>query len=203
MMLFETLLAITQNVCNYALSLDPHTQAALAPLNERCIKVRVEKLNKTFYVQITAQKIFLSEHASHTVDLSIHAKPKDLWQLSQQNHAPNQHIEMHGNMHVAQQLGKVMHDFKPDWEEALSQTVGDVAGVAIAQTLQKIHAYTKSVANALLQNSADYLTDEDKMIAAKASIDTFVKKVESTRTRCDRLWVRVHLQKQRIESCEE
>ncbi len=202
-LLLETLLTMGQNVLNYALSLDPHTQNELSQLQNRCIAVHILSLEKTIYLQIDAQKIFLSLRAPQTVDVTISASPKNLWQLSQKTPTPQHHVHMQGNMHIAQQLSRILNDFHPDWEEALSHTFGDVAGHALAETLRKAHAYAKQTAHAILHQSADYIIDENPMIAAKASIDQFVDEVSQVRTKCDRLLVRVHLCQQRLDTCAQ
>jgi ubiquinone biosynthesis accessory factor UbiJ len=190
---FETLLALAQNAVNDALALDPVTKKSLSQLQNRFIAIHIENLSAPLYIHIHQEQIFFSLRAPQTLDLTLRAKAKDLWHLSQKNQTPSQHIEIQGNMHIAQQLGKMMHDFDPDWEEMLTQKMGDVPGHALAQTLRHAHAYGKQLGLSIMQNSADYMVDEQPMIAAKSSIDTFIHDVDSVRTRCDRLATRVHL----------
>jgi ubiquinone biosynthesis protein UbiJ len=197
-LLLETLLTLGQNVVNYALSLDPHTQNALSELQNRCIAIHVLSLEKTIYLHIDAHKMFLSLRAPKAVDVTIQASPKNLWHLSQKTPTPHQQVQMQGNMHVAQKLSHILHDFAPDWEEALAHTLGDVAGHALAQTIRHAHAYVKQTAAHILQQSADYVVDENSMIAAKPSVDYFIDEVDKVRTQCDRLLVRVHLCQQRV-----
>ncbi len=197
-LLLETILTMSQNVVNYALSLDPHTQKALTELRNRSIALHVLSLEKTIYLHIDAQNIFFSLRAPKTVDVTITASGKSLWHLSQKTATPNQQVQMHGNMHVAQKLSHILHDFHPDWEEALAHTLGDVAGHALAQTLRSAHEYVKQTAADILKQGAAYVVNEDPMIAAKPSIDYFIEEVDKVRNKCDRLAVRVHLCQQRI-----
>jgi ubiquinone biosynthesis protein UbiJ len=199
-LLLETLLTMGQNVVNYALSLDPHTQNALAELQNRCIALHILSLENTIYLHIDAQHIFLSLRAPKTIDVTITASGKSLWHLSQKTATPNQEVQMQGNMHVAQKLSHILHDFQPDWEEALTHTLGDVAGHALAQTLRNAHEYVKQTAAHILKQSAAYVVDEDPMIAAKPSIDHFIAEVDKVRTKSDRLLVRVRLCEQRVNT---
>lgn len=199
-LLFETFLVMGQNVLNHALSLDPHTQQQLTQLQNRCIAVHITSLAKTIYLHIDAQQIFLSLHAPKTVDVFIASSVKNLWQLSQKTPTPQQEVKMQGNMHVAQQFSHILSAFHPDWEEALTHTLGDVAGHALAQSIRHAHAYAKQTAAYILRQSADYIVDEDAMIAAKPSIEQFIDEVDFVRTKCDRLLVRARLCQQRVET---
>ncbi len=199
-LLLETLLTMSQNVVNYALSLDPHTQNALIELQNRCIALHVLSLEKTIYLHIDVQHIFLSVRAPKAVDVTITASGKSLWHLSQKTATPNQEVQMQGNMHVAQKLSHILHGFQPDWEEALTHTLGDVAGHALAQTMRHAHEYVKQTAAYILKQGAAYVVDEDPMVAAKPSIEQFINEVDKVRTQCDRLLVRMRLCEQRVNS---
>ncbi|MFA6036592.1 MAG: SCP2 sterol-binding domain-containing protein [Legionellales bacterium] len=197
-LLLETLLATGQNVVNYALSLDPHTQNALTELQDRCIAIHILSLDKTIYLHVDTQQLFFNLRAPKNVDVSISASSKSLFQLSKRTPTPDQHVQMQGNMHVAQKISHILQDFHPDWEEALAHTVGDVTGHALAQTLRHTHEYLKQTAAYVLRQGADYVVDEDPMIAAKSSIDNFIEEVDKVRTKCDRLLVRARLCEQRV-----
>lgn len=197
-LLLETVLIAGQNVVNYALSLDPHTQNALTELQNRCIALHITSLDKTIYLHVDTQQIFLSLRAPKNVDVSISASGKSLFHLSKKTPTPDQHVQMQGNMHVAQKISHILQDFHPDWEEALTHTVGDVTGHALAQTLRNTHEYLKQAATYILRQSADYVVDEDAIIAAKPSIDNFIEEVDKVRTKCDRLLVRARLCEQRV-----
>ncbi|MGA2655015.1 MAG: SCP2 sterol-binding domain-containing protein [Gammaproteobacteria bacterium] len=197
-LLLETLLATSQGVVNYTLSLDPHTQKALSELQNRCIALNIISLEQIIYLHIDAQQIFLSLRAPKDVDVTITASTKSLWNLSQKTPTPDQELQMQGNMQVAQKLSHILHDFHPDWEEALTHNLGDVAGQALSQTLRQAHEYTKQMAEYILKQGAAYVVDEDPMIAAKASIDKFIDEVNGLRNKCERLLVRARLCQQRI-----
>lgn len=194
-LLLETLLALGQNTFNYALSLDSITQQSLQELQNRCIAVHIKTLENTIYLLIDNQAIYLSLRPPKALDLTISASIKNLWHLSQKNQTPHQHVDMQGNMHVAQKLSQIIQDFQPDWEEALTHTLGDVAGHALAKTIVQVHAYAKQIAADILRQSADYVVDETPIIAAKASIDHFISQVTELRSQCDRFEARVNLLK--------
>lgn len=197
-LLLETLLSAGQNVVNYALSLDPYTQNALTELQNRCVAVHISSLDKIIYLHIDAQQAFFSLRAPQNVDVTISASSKSLFNLSKKTPTPSQHVQMQGNMHVAQKLSHILQDFHPDWEEALAHTLGDVAGHAFAQTLRHSLDYMKQTGLYILRQGASFVVDEDPMIAAKSSIDKFIDDVDQVRTKCDRLLVRAHLCQQRV-----
>ncbi len=197
-LLLETLLANAERVLNVALSLDEQTQQALSELNHKNIALSLPTLSETLYFQIEHQTVFLSLRPPKTVDLKIHAPLKDLWSLAQKVQTPTQQVQISGNMHLAQRLGQIIQGFSPDWEEAVTDVLGDVAGHALAQLLRRAQRYAQTIAQALLQNSADYLVDEQMLIAPKASIAKFSDNVAHLRTQCDRLAVRINLLKLRV-----
>ncbi len=198
-LLLETLLNLGQNALNTALSRDAHTQHALNELQDCCIAMHILSLDKTIYLHIDMQKIFLSLRAPKSIDVSIRASAKNLWQMSNATPTPQQHVEIHGNIHVAQKLSQIFSGFQPDWEEALTHTLGDLVGHALAEVISHAHQYAKQMAQDILRQSRDYLVDEMPVVAAKPSIDAFITEVNQLRTQSDRIAARARLCQQRLE----
>jgi ubiquinone biosynthesis protein len=92
---------------------------------------------------------------------------------------------------VARTLEKIAREFRPDFEEAFARTFGDVAGVALARAFSGAFAFARESAQALAQDTAEFLREESRDLIAPAEIDTFLDDVDALRESAERLEARI------------
>ena len=77
------------------------------------------------------------------------------------------------------------------FDEAFARVFGDVAGFQIARGVRKALAGVRDGAKAFARDTADYLSEEGRVIVPKAEVDVFLDDVDALRERADRLDARV------------
>ena len=187
--------ALLETALNRALGLDPQAQAALAALEGRRIGVQLRGANLALAVAVHDGRLAVGPHWEQPADLNLHASPASLFAFAlrrgDDSPLPPGKVEISGDAELARRLEKLLRDFRPDVEEAFAKTFGDVLGVPLARAFLGAVAWTRDTAQALAQDSAEYLREESRDLIAPAEMEQFLDAVDGVRERADRLDARV------------
>lgn len=187
--------ALLEVALNRALALDAHTQDAVASLEGRHIGVELRSTNLALAISVRGGKLAVGPHWQQAADLNLHASPASLlaFALRRGEDSPSApgKVDISGDAELARRVEKLLRDFSPDIEEAFAQTFGDVLGVPIARTFQRMFTWTRETAQALAQDGAEYLREESRDLVAPAEMERFLDEVDALRERADRLDARV------------
>ena len=180
---------------NRALTLDPPSRDAVAALEGRSIGVQLRGANLALAITVHDGKLAIGPHWQAPADLNLQASPASLLAFAlrrgEDSPLPPGKVDISGDAELARRMEKLLRGFSPDIEEAFTQTFGDVLGVPIARTFQRLFTWTRDTAQALAQDSADYLREESRDLIAPAQIEQFLDDVDALRERADRLDARV------------
>ena len=187
--------ALLEVALNRALALDAHTQQSLAGLEGRRIGVQLRGANLALAIRVRDGKLAVGPHWEQPADLNVHASPASLLAFAlrrgDDSSLPPGKVDISGDAELARRLEKLLRDFQPDVEEAFAKTFGDVLGVPLARAVQRAFAWTRDTAQALAQDSAEYLREESRDLVAPAEMEQFLDDVDGVRERADRLDARV------------
>lgn len=186
---------LLEGVLNRALALDPEIGAALAPLEGRRIGVELRGMNLALAMAVRDGKLRVGPHWESASDLNVRAAPASLLAFAlrrgEDTPLPPGKVEISGDAQLARTLEKIARDFRPDFEEAFARTFGDVAGVALARALGRAFATARESAQALVQDTAEFLREESRDLVAPAEMETFLDDVDALRERAERLEARI------------
>ena len=187
---------------NRALTLDAHTQSAIAALEGQCVGVELRGANIALTISVRDGRLVVGPHWEKPADLNLRASPASLVSFalrrSTDSPLPPGKVDISGDAELARRMEKLMRDFQPDIEEAFAKTFGDVLGVPLGRALQRAFAWTRNSARALAQDSAEFLREESRDLVAPAEMEQFLDDVDATRERTDRLDARVQRLAQRV-----
>lgn len=193
--LLATLGRLLEAALNRALALDAHTQQSMATLEGRRIGVELRSANLALAIGVRDGRLAVGPHWEQPADLNLHASPASLLAFAlrrgDDSPLPPGKVDISGDAELARRLEKLLRDFRPDIEEAFAQTFGDVLGVPLARAFQRAFAWTRDTAQALAQDSAEYLREESRDLIAPAEMEQFLDDVDRVRERTDRLDARV------------
>jgi ubiquinone biosynthesis protein UbiJ len=99
-------------------------------------------------------------------------------------------VDVSGDADLARRLERIARKFEPDFDEAFARVFGDVAGFQIARGVRSALATLRG-AKAFARDTAEYLSEEGRVIVPKAEVDVFLDDVDALRERTDRLDARV------------
>jgi ubiquinone biosynthesis protein UbiJ len=187
--------AMLEAALNRVLALDAHTQSAIAALEGRRIGVELRGANLALTIAVREGRLVVGPHGETPVDLNLHASPASLLAFAMRRGEdallPPGKVDISGDAELARRMEKLLRGFSPDIEEAFTQTFGDVLGVPIARTFQRMFTWSSETAQALAQDSAEYLREESRDLIAPAEMEQFLDAVDTLRERVDRLDARV------------
>lgn len=105
--------------------------------------------------------------------------------------AAGRQVKMEGETELAMVLAKVLQNMTWEYEEDLSQIVGDVAASKIAEFGRKAIEEVKSQSVNMAEMLAEYWQEEKPLLAKKRHVEQFVKEVDVLRDDVERLAKRI------------
>ncbi len=186
---------LLESALNRALALDPAAQARIAALEDRRIGVELRGIGLALAISVSDGRLRVGPHWEQSSDLNLRAAPASLlaFALRRGDDAPLPpgKVEISGDADLARRLEKLFRGFQPDIEEAFAKTFGDVLGVPLARGLHRALTWSRESAQALAQNSAEFLREETRDLIAPTEMEQFLDEVDALRERSDRLNARV------------
>ncbi|MGB1310965.1 MAG: ubiquinone biosynthesis accessory factor UbiJ, partial [Leucothrix sp.] len=132
-----------------------------------------------------------------TADATISGSLGGLIRLSQSDDSASamleSDVEISGDMRVAEGFSRLLANASIDWEELLSKVVGDMAAYQVGSSVRKGNEWVAETVEAMKLNTAEYLSEESRMVPAKAEVAGFMEAVDELQMAADRLDARVTL----------
>jgi len=178
------------------LALDPDTQDALRRLDGRRISLSVQAPPLALELTVVAGglKVGPARHEPEP-DLAVQATLGGLLAqlpfLRAASAATPGRVRLSGDAELARELQQLAQRFDPDWEQPFAEVFGEVLGVQIARALRETLRAGLRHAKTLVRDSAEYLTEESRVVASKVELETFHDGVDSVRERLDRVSARI------------
>ncbi len=185
-----------EKAINYVLLLDEETRIALVKYAGSLIAIELNNTRKTIYINITNSGIELGEPASAVPDVTIRGTPSQLFAylMALQRGEPGKFgtIEIVGNIALAQKILGIAKDIDPDWEEKLSECVGDSIAHSTGNVLSKTLQLFSHAGDTLRANISEYLRYESDFIPDHTEINEFNSAVDVLRNDVERLKQRIN-----------
>ncbi len=193
---------LLENALNRYLALDPESISRIALLRDKIVTIELLGLPLSMQMHFLTNKIQLHWDAFLPPDLIIKGTPLNLLHMSL---APEQRrrffaedIVVSGNMELAQQVLNIFDDLEIDWEEALSQWMGDVPAHKTSFLLRELKTWGQHVRQALRQNTDEYVHEEIRLVPPTEELQQFLANVDELCMDVDRLQARVERVQQLI-----
>lgn len=174
---------------------DPTTLERLGELDGKVIALDFESTDVTFYMFPTPAGIRLCHEWDGDVDVHMKGTPAELIKMGMAARSPvtpgKINIKIEGDLHVGQEFKKILDDMQIDWEELLSQHIGDIAAYHASSFLRGLHKRVGEAVKTVANNSSEYLRYEAGLLPADWRVDEFVDGVDKIREDVDRMAMRV------------
>lgn len=184
-------------------ALDPEFVAGLGALEGRRLELVLSAPPVALAATVRGGRFVIGPVEAETAsDLTVRASPGALLaQLLPANPsaaAPAGRINISGDAELARRLQQLVQRFDPDVEEAFSRVFGDVAGVQIARALKRGLDWSKRSAGGFALDAAEFLTEENHSLVAKAELAAFNDDVDALRDDVDRFERRAQRLRDRV-----
>ena len=189
-----------ESVLNRAIDLDPDTRARLDALDGRAVTLDLAgssagRMAPALRIVVGAGRLQVGPAFEGDSALRVSATPGSLIGLAlargRDGGLPPGRVSIAGDAELARRLEQLASRFAPDIDAAFARAFGDVAGFRIARAFRGAFAWSRTSAQSLARDTAEFLTEEGRDAVARAELDTFLDDVDALRERADRFAARV------------
>ena len=191
MSLPEVFIATLENAFNQYLSLDPEALPRFESMEGKVIGIEILGLNESVYLFPGADGIMVMSDFDGEADATISGSPVALAKLGVAVDAASimfsGEVKISGDTRLGNQFKKILSQLNIDWEEQLSNIVGDVAAHQVGNAVRSFSKWFKRSKQSLELDVGEYLQEESRLIPTNAELNKFIKDVDVLREGVDRL----------------
>lgn len=185
----DLLLSGLQQGINRLLVLDPDSRAAMAELGGKTIAIEVTRPAWQVFVVPGEQGIALTRERPKQVDVAISGRPDALlgMVLGSQNARSQGHVEIRGDIHLAQRLQQILKSLDVDWEEWIAGYTGDMVAHRLGHLGRELRRHLDAAGRSLALQFSEYLHYEQRLLPLRDEIDQFIEEVDGLRDDVERM----------------
>lgn len=188
-------LSTLETAINHCLQLDPDALQRVRSLTGKVIGIELLGLNLKFYLLPDSVGLQLRGEHPGDVDVWLRGAPLSMVRMGlggdQQKALFSGDVEIVGDTETGQRVRDIMDDLDLDWEEPLSQLVGDVVGHKIGNVVRGMADWATQARNTVEQDVSEYLLEESRLLPHREEIGPFLEAVDTLRADVDRIEARV------------
>ncbi len=177
---------------NQALSHDCHAPVTLQKLEDACIQIEIENYN--IFILFDMGELLLSTECPETPNTIIQGPISAFVTLAlfkNPREAANQGLRIEGDTAIAEALQNLFFSLNIDWEQWLSNYLGDTVAYQLTDGLSAARNKTQGLLSAASEKTRDYLQSEGKYMPTPTETSTFLNDVDKLRASIDRLEARI------------
>lgn len=178
-----------QAIINKALSLDPFAHQYLTLLNGKKFTILCMDIPKPIYFMFENNKILFSSSPPEHIDVNISSDYTGFLKYAINKNITN--IKITGDMETAKILQRLYLNLDIDWEEELSNFMGDILAHQTMKKLRQLRAYTNEATTSLTAMITEYLQEETVLLPTRYEVNNFLEEIDDLRLRADRLEARI------------
>jgi len=187
----KILLDGAEKMVNKLLSLDEETLDALAILEGNVVEIDVLNTGIRLFILPSARGLTLMSTYEDKADVSIKGTAAALLGMITAEKVGAGDVEIIGNVGMAHKLQSILKKVDVDWEEYLSQIIGDIAAHKVGNLLRGMSQFAKASARTIGLDISEYLRYEKEALLDKSELDEFNHAVDKIRNDVERLQKRV------------
>lgn len=189
--LLQAATASIETIANKALMYDPATKKQVAAINDiLCIDITAP-LRVTLYIRGQDQGVAVLSYCEQPPTATLTGSTTAFATLLQNPQAfANSGITLTGSPGLLQRWQTIIAALEIDWEDAISQVLGDIAGPIASQGIKKTAQWWQSQAKEQQRLLAEYVTEELKWVPSTNEMDCLTHHIAELRLQMDRISAR-------------
>lgn len=181
---------------NRYLDCDPESARQLASIEHKIITIHLRELEKSMTLQVEELRLQACQPddvpADVTINISLKVLPDFFLGVDQTQLMKSGGIEINGDAHIASVLQNTFKAIEIEWEEILSNYVGDTVAHQVGLGVRKITELLAEKKATVQLDVRDYLQDNAQVVPTREEVDEFINEVDKVRAHIDRLEARVN-----------
>lgn len=162
----------------------------LQPFAGKSIQINIAPITSSLIILENGSLAMSGE--TNIADATITIPPSLLLRLIAKDESAKQHIHIAGDTHLATELAKVFTHMRWDYEDDLSNLIGDVAALKVGQFGRKTVQSVKDTSINLAEMLSEYWQEELHLVAKKRHVDEFNSQVDTLRADVERFEKRLN-----------
>lgn len=199
-MLLDALTLPLEAAFNTWLALDEKTygqaRQRLQALQGKLIHLRISNPGFDLYLLPTAEQVRISASYEALPDVSIQGSALAFMRLTQAEDSGKAMLEngikLEGDLGLGTEFSNILREIEVDWEELLSQAVGDTIAHQAGQMARNTQGWLDQSAQAMRLNTQEYLQEEARLLPAAAELNYYYDQIDQLRMDTDRLEARLN-----------
>lgn len=187
--------AVAEKVLAKLIAMDPDAESRLARLRGKQLSFRLKEWPTTLVISASTDGILFNQH-DEPVDCAIQTNIASLRLLREPSQLTKlikaDVLQIDGDIQVAQQYSHFFEQLSPDWQQTLSNYVGDSTAHKIAIGLQQALQYFNEKRTTLSQMSTELAQDELKLTPCSVEMAQFSDDVSQLAAKVDVLQQKLH-----------
>ena len=190
----QALLSIAEPMLNHVLQYDSDASNKLKKLNNKSLSVELTDLSVNLTVKVFDNKVFVSGQ-SESADCVIKTSLDGLQKLSDAAQITAMirqgQLDLEGDLHVAQGFSGLLMDNDIDWQEWLSEYLGDAMTFKLSQAIKKQKTHWARKKRDLDYTAQSALVDELRVTPDRIEVERFVADVDQLNAQTERLTLEI------------
>ena len=174
--------AFIETSINKLQQLDSSATMKRKQLDNQIIGVTLQELNKPLYFVISNQQIDILSQFEGICDCFIRVSLTAIPDLKNNNQVTKLiktgQLDVEGDIQIAQQFALLLTEMEIDWEEHLSQKVGDVIAHKFCYFVKALHKEHKKQFSVLEKHTANLMTHELNIAPGPLEVAHFCDQIE-------------------------
>lgn len=180
---------------NRALRLDPESEEQFTALSGKVIAIELQGMDLTFYLMPSIDGVQLANDYDGEANTTIRGGVFSLLHTAMtedRSRVLEGAVRIEGDVALGQKVQKILRNLDLDWEEPLSNVVGDVAAHEIGRVASQTFGFFSQVAQNFLRDTGEYLVEEHRDLPSKFEVEEFFSGVDEARSDVDRIEARIN-----------
>jgi ubiquinone biosynthesis accessory factor UbiJ len=187
-------LASAEKIINAALQYDPATRIALQHLAPQVLVIKLTAPEVIVYIVPSAEGVRLLSHYEGVVTTQLQGTISALRALlkSERVNLKDSGVQVVGSTVFLAELQHILKNMDIDWEEMLSQLLGDIVGHQGANAIRTNIHWAKDRIASMTRLTREFLTEESHTLPSKPEVDFFNQQVDDVSLGVDRVEARIN-----------
>ncbi len=206
MKLPHPLVAAIEVAFNRAISFDDNARNQFIAMSGKVIALHLSGLELVIYLAPSLDGVQLLAEYAAEADTTIQGTPLALLATAVNKTKAgviSGDVVISGDLELGQKFQRILENVDIDFEEPLSQVVGDVVAHQMGSVARDGLSWFDNTLNTFALDSVEYFSEESKDIVTNYELEVFNQKVDVLRNDCDRLELRIENLLQRLEGLND
>jgi ubiquinone biosynthesis protein UbiJ len=185
-----------EKLINKLISFDEESREALTQFKGKIISVDVENTSFKIYIIITNAGISVTKDSDVLPDVIIRGSAIEIityiYSLNKNESNHGGKLDVIGDITLAQKLQSIVLKLDIDWEDYLSNWLGDSLAYNVGRTVKKSMSELGNIHNNIKINLSDYFRYEKEYLIEENELEEFTHSVDVLRDGTERLKLRIN-----------